>query len=64
MELTGVLGGCAGYLYFDGVHPTTAAHALLADAFAAAVPEPETWALMLTGLAAVALARRRGTPSA
>ena len=47
-----------------GVHPTTAAHALLADAFAGAVPEPETWALMLVGLAAVALARRRGTPSA
>ena len=64
LDFTGVLGGCAGYLYFDGVHPTTAAHALLADAFAAAVPEPETWALMLAGLAVVALARRRGTLSA
>ncbi len=64
LDFTGVQGGCAGYLYFDNVHPTTAAHALLADAFAAAVPEPETWALMLVGLAVVALARRRGTPSA
>lgn len=63
-DLTGVLAGCAGYLYFDGVHPTTAAHALLADAFAAAVPEPETWALMLVGLACMTLARRRSTPSA
>ncbi len=54
------LPGCAGYLYVDNVHPTTAGHALLADAFAAAVPEPQTWALMLSGLLAVAgLGRHR-----
>jgi len=61
--------GCAGYLFFDGVHPTTAADQLLAREFAtaagaqlpiAAVPEPETWALMLMGLAALGgVARRR-----
>ena len=33
---------CAGYLYFDDVHPTTFANQLLAQQFslAAAVPEP------------------------
>ena len=31
----------------------------LADAFAAAVPEPQTWALLLLGLAAVAGLQRR-----
>jgi phospholipase/lecithinase/hemolysin len=61
-DFSGVLGGCAGYLYFDNVHPTTAGHALLAGAFAAAVPEPESWALMLLGLAAVAGARRHRAP--
>lgn len=60
---------CAGYLFFDGVHPTAQAHALLAQGFAdavgaqlpvTAVPEPETWALMLLGLAALGgVARRR-----
>lgn len=30
--------GCQGYLYFDEVHPTTAAHALLADHFLGAIP--------------------------
>jgi len=58
-DFSNVLGGCAGYLYFDNVHPTTAGHALLADAFAAAVPEPQTWALLLLGLAAVAGLQRR-----
>lgn len=46
---------CAGYLFFDDVHPTAAGHQMLAQQFAmaAAVPEPETWALMLAGLAAL-----------
>lgn len=45
---------CAGYLYFDNVHPTTAAHRLLAAGFAQAVPEPATYVLMLSGLLALA----------
>jgi phospholipase/lecithinase/hemolysin len=59
LDFTGVLGGCAGYLYFDNVHPSTAAHALLANAFAARVPEPAGWALVLASLAALALVRSR-----
>ena len=53
------LPGCQGFLFFDGVHPTTAGHALLAGAFAAAVPAPAALALVLSGLVALALARRR-----
>lgn len=49
------------YLFWDGVHPTSVGHQLLADAFVtAAIPEPETLALMLAGLVVVgAKARRR-----
>ena len=52
---------CNQYAYWDGIHPTAAAHRVIADAFAvAAVPEPETWALLACGLAALgAFARRR-----
>ena len=42
------------------IHPTTAAHLALAGAvFTVAVPEPQTWALLVFGLGAVALAARR-----
>lgn len=63
-DLSNVLAGCPGFLYFDNVHPTTAAHALLAEAFAARVPEPDALALVLlaSGLALAQgrRARRRG----
>ncbi|WP_295431192.1 SGNH/GDSL hydrolase family protein [uncultured Thiodictyon sp.] len=51
--------GCTGYLYFDKVHPTTAAHRLLAAQFAAAAPAPETYALMLLGLAVLGWSMNR-----
>ena len=49
------------YLFWDGVHPTTAADAILADQFyAAATPEPSTILMLTTGIAGLAgLLRRR-----
>lgn len=52
---------CSKYIYWDGIHPTEAGHAAIADAmyaFAVPVPEPETWALLVAGLAAVGWASR------
>jgi hypothetical protein len=43
----------------DGAHPTTAASEMVAMAMAAEVPEPQTHALMVFGLAGLALISRR-----
>jgi outer membrane lipase/esterase len=55
---------CATALFYDGLHPTTVAHGLIAQRMVdltgiTPVPEPGTWALMLVGLAAVAHSARR-----
>lgn len=51
---------CSQYAYWDGIHPTTAAHRVIAEAFAvAAVPEAETWAMLAFGLAAVGWTSKR-----
>lgn len=49
------------YLFWDDFHPTTRAHALLAQEFsaAAAVPEPATFALTASVFVICAFARRR-----
>ncbi len=39
------------YLFWDGVHPTAAAHQLIADAALDAIPEPSTWAMLALGFA-------------
>ncbi len=52
------------YLFWDGVHPTAASHYVLGKAFAAAVPEPETYALMLAGLVVAVAAKRRQAKAA
>lgn len=59
-----VASNCAGYLFVDEVHPTTAAHALLAAGFRSALPEPPvmTITVPLIGVAgwfAVRSRRRR-----
>ena len=54
---------CATSLFWDGIHPTTAAHGAIAAemfALAAPVPEPTTVLMMLAGLLVIGrVARRR-----
>jgi phospholipase/lecithinase/hemolysin len=48
------------WVFWDEVHPTTAAHRVLGTMFAAAVPEPSSLALLATVLLLGMVARRRG----
>jgi outer membrane lipase/esterase len=61
------LADCSKYEYWDGIHPTTAAHTIIADAFIAqAVPELSTWAMLILGFGGVGFMayRRRQNGSA
>lgn len=59
---------CDTYAYWDGIHPTAAAHMEIAEAFLAttAVPEPSTWAMLVLGFAGIGFLayRRRNQSSA
>jgi len=46
-------------LFWDGIHPTAAAHAVIAGQLALAVPEPAEYALIMSGLALVGWRARR-----
>jgi phospholipase/lecithinase/hemolysin len=54
-----VCGNPNGYLFWDGLHPTAAGHAIIASQAQSDLPEPGTLALLGTGLAGIALLRRR-----
>jgi phospholipase/lecithinase/hemolysin len=45
------------YLFFDASHPTARAHAILAEEFAEAVPEPATWRFVLSGIVLLTVGR-------
>lgn len=58
-DVPGCIDDPAGYLFWDGVHITSAGHQAVAGAFVAAlVPEADTWAMLLAGLGLLGVARR------
>lgn len=60
--LTGGGSVCADpdtYLYWDTLHPTAAAHAVIASVAEALVPEPGTMGVLAGGLVGIAFIRRR-----
>ena len=50
---------CSVSMYADGVHPTTAMHAIVGQLALATVPEPDSAILVLTALSLLPLLRRR-----
>jgi len=61
-DACGAIAGCdpSTSLFWDGIHPTSAGHALLArEMVAATVPEPADYLLLVAGL--VAVSRRVGS---
>lgn len=51
----------SGYVFWDGLHPTTAAHAVMAQQALAELPEPGSLLLVLLGGFGLAAIRRRRT---
>jgi phospholipase/lecithinase/hemolysin len=53
LDLTTLASACGSpnrYLFWDEVHPTSQAHAILSGVFVQAIPEPATLLLLLAGL--------------
>lgn len=64
-DACGAISGanCATYAYWDGIHPTAAAHEKIAEAFlAVAVPEPSTWIMMFVGFGFIVFVAHRRRP--
>jgi phospholipase/lecithinase/hemolysin len=64
----GAAPDCSHYLFYDGDHPTSAAHQAMLDDMndrfglfdqAQAVPEPATWVMMIVGFGFAGLSMRR-----
>lgn len=63
-DACGAIDGCdpSTYMFWDGIHPTSAGHRILADAMiAAAVPEPAMVWMLAAGLGVVLVRVRRRT---
>ncbi|WP_229664527.1 SGNH/GDSL hydrolase family protein [Sphingomonas metalli] len=63
LSVPGAAPNCDNFVYFDAIHPVTDVHRAIANGIATqigvAVPEPASWALMLTGFALTAMMLRR-----
>lgn len=65
VEGGGLATNCAGYTFYDGIHPTAQIHTFIAQGIAAQIPEPQSWALMILGFGLTGAAlRRRWTQAA
>jgi phospholipase/lecithinase/hemolysin len=60
-DACGAVLGCnpSQYLFWDGIHPTSAGHALIASSMLAAVPEPSSMLMLAVGICALLAWRRR-----
>ena len=60
-DACGAVLGCdpSKYLFWDGIHPTSGGHALIASSMLAAVPEPSSMLLLALGICGLLAWRRR-----